>query len=68
MQMPAVMISSTGMRMRFARSMPFFTPSATIANTISRKAIAQMKLSPPPPMKLVKYVPPSASAAEPSIR
>ena len=47
---------------------PFFTPSATIAKTISRKAIAQMKLSPPPPIKLVKYVPPSASAAEPSIR
>ena len=65
--MPTVMTSRMGMRMRLARSMPFFTPSATMANTIAKNAMAQMKLSPPPEMKFVKYVPPSASAAEPSV-
>ncbi len=57
---------SAGIMMRFAFSMPPFTPRATIRNTAAMKMSMNSELSAPLAMKPVKNAPPSAIASGPA--
>ena len=57
---------SAGIKMRFAFSMPPFTPRATMMNAAAMKISMKIELSTPSVIKLEKNVPPSAIAAGPA--
>ena len=56
------MTISAGIMMRFAFSMPPFTPRATVRNVTARNTSMKLTLCGPFAMKDEKYVPPSAIA------